>query len=250
MKNVIFYVSALFLLVCFIQPASAQFEGKITFSSFEYSAEGTEEEIDEFTLFVTPDRILLQGEKKYELMGSIQSEGVLVRLDFEDFVFLTGDEKALRISKSDITSMMNLFDDGKSSSVVTEEGEEIKFERTNESRTIQGYHCDKFIFKEDDEENGYSEVWMTKDLKVNWGMLSEPWSDGAEAIIQSLPMDLIFRENYFPIKVDMFRNNKLVSKVEATEINESAIARAMVQIPSGVQVLGFQDYLFQKMSEQ
>lgn len=250
MKKAIYHITALLIVACFAQPANAQFEGKILFSSYEYSSEGTEEANDEFTLFITPDRILLQGEKKYELMGSIQSEGVLVRLDFEDFVFLTGDEQALKISKSDVTSMMNMFGDGQSSSDVAEEGEGINFERTNESQTIKGYKCEKFIFRDEDEENEHSEVWMTKELKVNWGMLAEPWSGSAAAVIQSLPMDLVFKKNYFPVKVEMFRNNKLVSKVEATEINESAIARAMVQIPSGVKVLGFQDYLFQKMSEQ
>ncbi|MDZ7772133.1 MAG: hypothetical protein U5K31_05240 [Balneolaceae bacterium] len=38
-----------------------------------------------------------------------QTEGVLVRLDFEDFVFLTGNDMALTISKADITSFTRMF---------------------------------------------------------------------------------------------------------------------------------------------
>lgn len=251
MKKATYFLSAVLLVACFTQPAAAQFEGKITYSSYEYSSEGTEEKQDEFTMFVTPDRILLQGEKKYDFMGSIQTEGVLVRLDFEDFVFLTGDEKALKISKSDITSMMNMFDNGQSTSKeVADKGEDINYERTGERADIKGYECEKFIFRDKDEENEHTEVWMTKDLQMNWGMLAEPWSGSAEAMISSFPMDLVFKEKYFPVKVDVFRNDKMVSRLEATDINASAIAKAMVQVPSGVQVLNFQDYLFQKMSEQ
>ena len=251
MKKASYYLSAIVMVACFTQPATAQFEGQISFTSYEYSAEGTEQKQDEFTMFLTPDRILLQGDKKYEFMGSIQTEGVLVRLDFEDFVFLTGDKKALKISKSDITSMMSMFNNGSSSeSEAVEKGEDINYERTNETNTIKGYHCEKFIFRDEENENEYSEVWMTKELNVNWGMLAEPWSGSAQAIVNSLPMDLIFKEKYFPVKMDFFRNNKMVSRMEATEISQSSVARAMVQVPSGVQVLSFQDYLFQQMSEQ
>lgn len=250
MKKATHYLSAMLMVACFTQPASAQFEGKISFNSYEYSADGTQQQDDEFTMFITPDRILLQGDKKYEFMGSIQTEGVLVRLDFQDFVFLTGDKKALKISKSDITSMMNMFSNGDPSSEVADKSEDIDYERTNETATIKGYNCEKFIFRDEDNPNEHTEVWMTKDLQMNWGMLAEPWGGGAGAIVESLPTNLIFKEKYFPLKVDAFENNKLVSTLEATEVNSSPIAKAMVQVPSGVQVLSFQDYLFQEMSNQ
>lgn len=251
MKKATYFLSVLLFVAWFVQPAAAQFEGKITYNSYEYSSEGAEEKLDEFTMFITPDRILLQGEKKYDFVGSIQTEGVLVRLDFEDFVFLTGDDKALKISKTDITSMMNMFDNGQTSpKEMADKGEDINFEQSGEHSVIQGYDSEKFIFRDEDNKNEHSEVWMTKDLQVNWGMLAEPWSGSAEAMISSFPVDLVFKENYFPVKIDIFRNDKMISKVEATDISESPVAKAMVQIPSGVQVLSFQDYLFQKMSEQ
>lgn len=250
MKKATHYLSAIVMVACFTQPVSAQFEGKITYNSYEYSAEGTEEKQDEFTMYITSDRILLQGDKKYDFMGSIQTEGVLVRLDFQDFVFLTGDKKALKISKSDITSMMSMFSNGESSSEVADKSEDINYERTNETATIKGYNCEKFIFRDEDNSNEYTKVWMTKELQMNWGMLAEPWSGGAGAIVESLPTDLVFKEKYFPLKVEAFENDKLVSTLEATEVNSSSIAKAMVQVPSGVQVLSFQDYLFQEMSNQ
>ena len=251
MKSAKYYVSAMLLVACFTQPATAQFEGKISYNSYDYSSEGAEQKQDAFTMYLTPDRILLQGEKEYDFMGSIKTEGVLVRLDFQDFVFLTGDEKALKISKTDITSMMKMFENGESTSKeMADKGEDINYEKTGEMATIKGYQCEKFIFHDEEEPDARTEVWMTKDLKVNWGMLAESWSGGAEAMISSLPTDLVFKEKYFPLKVEVFNNDKLTSRMEATEINESSIARAMVKVPSGVQVLSFQNYLFQQMSDQ
>lgn len=250
MKKAKYYLSAMIMVACFTQPVSAQFEGKITYSSYEYSDNGSQEEQDEFTLFITPKRILLQGQKKYEFMGSIKTEGVLARLDFQDFVFLTGAQQALKISKSDITSMMNMFDNGKDAKDVAEQTEDIRFQKTGDTQSIKGYSCEKFIFRDRHNENDYMVVWMTKEINVNWGMLGEPWSGGAKKIMSNFPTDLIFKENYFPVKAEGYEGDKLVSTLEATEINKSSIARAMVNIPSGVQVLSFQDYLFQKMSQQ
>ena len=181
MKKASYYLSAMLLVASFSQqPASAQFEGKITFNSYNYSSEGVEHKDDNFTLFITPDRILLQGEKEYGFMESIQTEGVLVRLDFEDFVFLTGDNEALKISKSDITSMMNMFGNGQNATKTAEKADNVNYERTGESATIHGYEADKFIFRDNEEPNEHTEVWMTNQLDVNWGMLAESWSGSAD----------------------------------------------------------------------
>ena len=251
MKKASYYLSAMLLVASFSQqPASAQFEGEITFSSYDYTSEGTEQKDDNFTLFITPDRILLQGEKEYGFMESIQTEGVLVRLDFEDFVFLTGDNSALKISKTDITSMMNMFGNEQSANNAADHADDINYERTNESQQIHGYQADKFIFRDEEEPNQHTEVWMTNQLDVNWGMLAESWTGSAESIISSLPTNLVFNEKYFPLKVEVFENDQVVSKLETVEVNQSSVAQAMVQIPSGVKVLSLQDYLFQKMSQQ
>lgn len=251
MKKASYYLSAMLLVASFSQkPASAQFEGKITFSSYDYSSDGVEQKDDDFTMYLTTDRILLQGEKEYGFMESIQTEGVLVRLDFEDFVLLTGDNAALKVSKSDITSMMSMFSNGQSADKAADRADDVDYERTGESQNIHEYQADKFIFKDKEEPNQHTEVWMTNQLDINWGMLAESWTGSAKSIISSLPTNLVFNEKYFPLKVEVFENDQLVSKLEATEVNESSVAQAMVQIPSGVKVLSLQDYLFQKMSQQ
>ncbi|HKK44808.1 MAG TPA: DUF4412 domain-containing protein [Balneolaceae bacterium] len=249
MKNVLYCLSALLLVVSFSQSAYAQFEGKISFNSYDYSADGSPQKQDEFTMYVTPDRILLQGNKDYKVMGSIRTEGILVRLDFKDFVFLTGDSKVLKISKSDITSMMNMFGDDNDSS--SNGADDVDYDKTGETKTINGYKCQKFIFHDKDHENKKTVVWMTKDIDINWGMLAEPWGNNADEMISGgLPTDIIFKKKYFPLKAESYENDKLVSMLEASQVQKSSIAKAMVQVPSGVKVLSFQDYLFQKMSNQ
>lgn len=248
-KKATYYLSAMLMVACFTQPASAQFEGKISYNSYEYSDNGTQEKQDEFSLYITPERLMLQGNNKYEFMGSIKTEGVLVRLDTQDFVFLTGKKQALKIAKSDITAMMNMVGNGQSSSKAVEKSDNINYERTGEAKTIKGYKVEKFIFRDQENKNNHTAVWMTKDINVNWGMLAEPWSGSADKIISSFPTDLVFKENYFPIQIDSFEGDSLVSKLEATEVSETSIAGQMVQVPSGVQVMSFQEYLFQKMNQ-
>jgi len=251
MKKVIYYLLPLFMLAFFVQPVYAQFEGKITFNEYDYSAKGSKQKQDQFTMYITPDRILLQGDKDYKVMGSIRTEGILVRLDFKDFVFLTGDSKVLKISKSDINSMMNMFGDDNSSSQSNAGTDKIDYDKTGETKTIQGYKCEKFVFHDKDHETKKTVVWMTKGIDVNWGMLAEPWGNNVDNMITGdFPTDLIFKEKYFPLKADSYEDDELASTIEASEVKKSSIARAMVQVPSGVKVLSFQDYLFQKMSDQ
>lgn len=245
-------ISLLFAFVFFavvVQTSQAQFEGKIQYSSYEVSSDGDKDKTDDFTVYVTKDRIMLQGSNKYQFMGSIETEGVLVRLDYEDFVFLAGSENAMKISKDDITSMMKMFgnDSGNSRDL---EQTEINYEATGEKESILGYGAEKFIFRDSEGKGRHSVVWMTKEVDINWGMLAEPWGSSAEAQFGSeIPTDLLFKEKYFPLKMENYKNGKLEEVTEVTDLSRTSVARAMVQIPSGVKVLSFQDYLFKKMSE-
>lgn len=251
MQKATYYLSAMLMVACFTQPATAQFEGEITYKSYDYQ-DGKEENNDEFTLHITPDRILLQGEKKYDFMGSMKTEGVLVRLDEQDFVFMTGDQTALKIAKTDITSMMKMFGNGNDASSAAEKYD-IQKNRTGESKQIKGFTAEKFIFRDEEGgENDYATVWMTKDIDVNWGMLAEPWgNEEANTLINdNFPMDLVFQEKYIPLVVETYKDGEKESGLEATNINQARIDHSLVEIPSDMKVLNMQQYLFQKMSNR
>lgn len=249
MKEPVSLLLTFLLFTVAVQTSQAQFEGKIQYSSYEISSDGDKDKTDDFTIYVTKDRIMLQGSNKYQFMGSIETEGVLVRLDYEDFVFLAGSKNAMKISKDDITSMMKMFGNNSGNSRDLEETE-INYERTGDEDKILGFNAEKFIFRDTEEKNRHSVVWMTKEVDINWGMLAEPWGSSAKAQFGSeIPTDLLFKEKYFPLKMENYQNGRLEEVTELTDLSRTSVARAMVQIPSGVKVLGFQDYLFQKMSE-
>ena len=251
MKKATYYLSAMLMAACFTQPAAAQFEGEITYNSYEYTGGGNEEEGEEFKLFITPERILLQGEKKYSFMESLETEGVLARLDSQDFVFLTGDHEVLKIAKTDITSLMNMFGSNRNQEAVTRDYDILQ-DRTGETENIRGYESEKFIFRDEaDPDNNYSEVWMTRDIDVNWGMLAEPWSENTDALISGdFPLDLIFKENYFPLKLEAYKGGVLTSSLEATDISTSPVDPEKVEVPEDVKVLSMQEYLFRKMNNR
>lgn len=249
-----FALTALLLLAVAF-PAVAQFEGKIVFNSYDVTTDGSQKQNDQFTLYLTGDRIMLEGKNQYNVIGSIPTEGILVRLDFEDFVFLTGKETAMKISRKDIDSMMKMFNSEQSSrgqgSTSPEIDADVNYEKTGETSQINGYSCEKFVFREKENSNNHAEVWLTSDLKINWGMLAEPWGNTElDMMGDNLSFDLIFKEGYFPLRMETYESGKLTGVTEASEISESNIAKAMVQVPQGVQVLSFQDYLFNKMSQQ
>lgn len=249
MKKATYYLSAMLMAACFTQPAFAQFEGEITYKSYDFT-DGNREGSDEFKLFITPDRILLQGEKTYNFMESLNTEGVLVRLDSQDFVFLTGDNTALKIAKTDITSMMNMFGENTTASDLSQEYN-IEQNRTGETKTIKGYQCEKFIFRDKENNENYSEVWMTKGIDVNWGMLAEPWGNSTGGLFsESIPMDLVFKEHYFPLQLETYKDGVRSSSLEVTDVRKSPIPDQKVAVPADIQVLTLQQYIFQKMSNR
>jgi hypothetical protein len=239
------------LVLCIsLNQSYAQFEGEIKFTVYEMESGEKMKNDDAFSLFITPDRMMLRSSESLEVTGSIETEGLLVRHKEKDFVLLSSDEKAMQITKSDITSLMNMFG-GNATDQMKEEVEEaepgLKMEKTNEMQSINGYEAQKFIFTNEESPNERSEVWMTKGLNINWGILAEPWGDNVKqfAGADDFPIDMIFEDDYFPVKMQQFKDGELTEEVVA-EINTKDV-EAMVQIPSGMQVVNLQAYLFQQM---
>jgi hypothetical protein len=238
------------LIFCFsLNQSLAQFEGKIRFQDYEIKSGDKQKDDDAFTMFVTKDRILLKGDKGYKVGGSLETEGVLIRHKEKDFVFMTGEKEAMSISKSGITSFMNMFG-GDARGELKQAESNIKIKKTGESKKLNGYSAEKFVITDRKKPAARSEVWMTKAVDINWGILAESWGDNLKGFTGSeLPLDLIFNEGYFPILWEQYENDTLTDVVE-TEITATDIAREMVEISSDVKVLSFQNYLFEQMRKK
>ena len=226
--------------------AEAQFEGKIQFQDYEIKSGEKVKDNDAFIMYVTSDRILLQGDQGYKVGGTLETEGILVRHKEKDFVFLTGKKQAMQITKSGITSFMNMFgNDAKGKAESAESN--LKIKNTGENKQVNGYDAEKFIITDTEKPDERSEVWMTKGLDINWGILAESWDTNMDGFTGgNLPLNLIFDEGYFPIKWEQFKNGKQISGADV-EVTSTDIARSKVELPSDVKVVSLQDYLFQQM---
>lgn len=242
MKKSVYLLVAFCLITAMPATLLAQFEGKIKYSTFDVE-NGVNESDDEFTVYFALNRIFLEGDRSYDVRN-FQTEGILVRMDMEDVVFFTGDEAALKVSKADVDAMKQLF--GKESGDSGKESNDFSFNRTGKTQTIHGLDCEQFVFRDEDDPEKYTEVWMTKDLETDLSSLvrsAETFFDG-----EDIPMGLL-AQGYFPLKASFYNDNKLSGYLEAVEVNETSTARAKVEVPAGVKVFNFQQYLFQRFSQ-
>ncbi len=229
----------------------AQFEGKITYSLYEMNDSGDREEEEHLTAFITPERILLQTEESMSMAGSFETQGLLIRLDKKDFVFLTGNKTAMSITKAGINSMMNMFGAmGKGQQKAESVEKDFTFSNTGETETIGGYSASKFVFQTEGEENQKAVIWMTRDININWGMLAEPWGDSISFLTsEALPTDLVFQEGWLPLRATFYEDGQISGGMSA-QVKTTDLAQSMVQLPPDVQVRSLSEYLFQRMRQQ
>jgi hypothetical protein len=110
-------------------------------------------------------------------------------------------------------------------------GKQPVITKTGNSRMIAGYKCDEYKVT-DPEKEGYSNVWMTKDVKIkadrkNWGKTGMPTYYNYPGF-----------EGAFMLAMEAFdKNNKIAMKMETQEINEN--------FPHSISTIGF---TFMKMN--
>jgi hypothetical protein len=236
----------IFIFCISVSQSLAQFEGKIHFDSYIIKSKKKKKKNGDFTLYITPDRLLLQSGENYKVGGALKTHGVLIRNEKKDFVFLTGDKKAMKINKAGITSFMNMFGGAQAK----QSKPDINYKETGKTKKIDGYKCEKFIFSDKQHPEQHSIMWMTKELNINWGVLAETWDKNMKAFAgDHLPADLIFKKGYFPIRWKHYKNDTPLKMIEA-HVKATDIPHSRVSIPSDVQVTSLQQYLFQQMRKQ
>lgn len=247
----IFLLPALFIFA-FTTNSFAQFEGKITYTLQEKDNSG-EQGQEQFTTYFTPNRIFIESDEAMKMAGSFKTEGLLIRLDKNDFVFLTGDKTAMSISKAGITSFMNMFSEMNKqdeSDVANEIEKDYMFKQTGETKNINGYKAYKFVLKSKDEENKKGIIWMTKQIDINWGMLAEPWGDSVNFLTsKDLPTGYIFQKGWLPLKGTFYEEGEVSGQMTA-KVEETDVSQSMVQLSSDMQVKNLSEYLFKMMRKR
>lgn len=252
--NIRISFSAFFIALISL-PAAAQFQGQIGMKI--YSSDNGSPEVNEINMYVTPERIFLKGEDKMSLSEDLDASGLLIRNDMKDFILLMGEKDALQITKSEVEGLFDMLGmmSGNSSSVkYNEQSVEPGYRYTNKTRTIMGYECAEMIVEDrsEDSNGSYLSIWLTPNIDINWGMLAEPWKnlpEEMESAVNTMSQETIFQGKNFPMLIEAYDANKgeMVRVMEVTSINRSNIAKAMVQVPAGVNLISISELMWKMM---
>lgn len=225
--------------------AKAQFQGQVTMKV--YGEENGNMNVNELNLYSTSSRIMIKGEDTFSFSdGSFDASGILIRNDKKDFVVMMGEKEALQFTKEELEGLFSMAG-MMAGDEDTEASVNANTEYTNKTRKIMGYDCTELLVR-NDEGNTTLSIWLTSEIDINWGMLSEPWmnvpdnmKDSASRLTQE------FKSRNFPMLVEVTEKGKTKTVLEVTNVNESSIAKAMVEIPSGVALVGLQEMIFKMM---
>ena len=231
----------------------AQFQGKIEMNL--YSEDDGQTEVSKLNMFVTNNRIMIQGDEMFSFGENMDAEGLLIRNDHSDFVLMMGENKAIQVTKTEIEGLIDMFSSmsGQSQAPQGSQEEGPKYRFTDETRTILGKECAEMIVEDEDNPENYLSIWLTPKVEINWGMLAEPWKNipqGMESEIHGVSQDLLFKGKNFPMLIEAHEGDEVTKLFEVVNMQESSVAKAMVEIPSGITLISARDYIFNMMMQQ
>jgi hypothetical protein len=99
-------------------------------------------------------------------------------------------------------------------------------ERTGEFEKINGYKCEKWIFK--DEDNLVT-AWMTGELG-NFYMMMNPMDKSSQDKWKQR-----LQGNYFPMKVTVTEDDETTSTMEVLSVDKMSLKEDLFNVPSGYQ---------------
>jgi hypothetical protein len=231
--------------------AHAQFEGKILMNLYGTDDQGNRT-VNNIQLFATADRILIQGAESVNLNPALNAKGLLIRNDSRDFVVMMDGNKALQFTKADLEATFRMFARmGEQNGGVesTSDVDGVSYTYTNKVRTINGFEATELRMEKEDEK-GYLSIWLSPDIKLNWGMLKEPWLDVPKNMRTTADrLTQEFKSSNFPVLIEAHDSENTTTQAifEVAEVERNSIAKAMVQVPSGMTLMGLNEFMFMLM---
>lgn len=237
--------SFLILLSFVISPSLyAQFEGEIGYRIFNPAEIENQEK--SLSLTFTKDRLFIQSDDDVDVMNGVSTNGILIRSDFQDFVLMTSPEEAVKVAKSDLdglVSMMNRFRDSPEKTVNKPFEWDEKVTETGRTRTLNGYSAKEFTLM-GGEDYDMITVWLTDEIKADWGLLMQTWYDtGVTELGESIPVELVMNKNSFPLLVEVIKENRIIFSAEATDVNNTTFDRSVTEVSESVKLLSFSDVM-------
>ena len=230
----------------------AQFEGQVTMKV--YNTDNGQVKTNEINLYATANRIMIKGEEQFDIMDNMTTDGLLIRNDQKDFILMTGENEALQVSKVEIEGMVEMLSSwsGESSSG-SSNSSKTKYRFSDRQMTVLGFEAAEMIVQDTEDPDKHLSIWLTPDIKINWGMLGERWNNMPESIdreINGVAKEVIFTGQNFPLMIEAVDGQSRTTIMEVSSVNESSVAKAMVELASGVSLMSFKDYVFRMMMQQ
>jgi len=239
------------LLICFvylvgfnIDLAFAQFEGEISFR-----VTNPNQQLDQtvqMDMTFTENRIFMNSSVSMDVIAGLSARGVLVRHDKDDFVVITNQNEGLQVAKSDLESLIQLMNQlkGRQEKTVSEPFNwNERLVETGERRDIHGYTAQQFILK-GETQNEYVSVWLTDEIKVDWGLLSDAWyAIGAKQFEQEVPIEVVMNNQSFPLLIESYTNDQVVFKAESVSVDEDTFDRSKTNLSPGLKMIGLTDLM-------
>ncbi|MEX2362995.1 MAG: hypothetical protein WD597_05200, partial [Balneolaceae bacterium] len=162
--------------------------------------------------------------------------------------------QAIQVTKTEIEGMIQMFSSwGGDASQTEPENTAPSYRFTDRTRTILGKECAELVIDDEDNPGNSLSVWLTPKVDINWGMLAEPWKNipkSMEKEINGMSQDLFFQGKNFPMLIEKNEGEKVETVFEVTSMQESNVAKAMVELPSGISLIGAKEFMFNMMMQR
>lgn len=223
----------IFSMICSLWavPAYSQFEGEVSFVLEQYRPVGSES--SRFKLTSSNDRIYIASEADVNVITGLKSDGVLIRNDLQDFVFNTGQNEALKVTKADLDGVMNMIERFSGASASSSDKQfdwEKRIIETENRKQHLGYEVQEIRLMGETVDD-YASIWLTQDIKILWGIMTNVWNNAGDRFLDpDFPIELVMNSNSFPLLVDVYDNGLLVAKFESVNIDTENFDRSVLEL--------------------
>jgi hypothetical protein len=241
------------LLIFFAVPISlsAQFSGVVKYDVYNPASDMGE--VVNINMAFSENRVAVDSNISMNLMAGLRARGVYVRHDLSDFVVVTTDQEGIKITKSELDNlvgMINQFQGRRPAEQQKPFDWDTRVRETGETKEIHGYQTIEFEL-DGNRDGEVVSVWLTEQIKVDWGLLLEAWSSvGAPQFDQEIPIEILMNANSFPLLVEVNRGGRVVYRAESTSVSSPLSDLSQVNVPQSLELLGISDLMMNFFRQQ
>jgi len=237
--NKISIILSLIFLLTLPSHLLAQFEGVISFTLVDLDKPM---EQNRFELTASGERLFIKSDNELNVMRGLDTNGLLVRSDMSDFVFLSGENRALKVKKSDIDGLISMLGVSDNKDSRQNFDWENKIQATGNQKKLSGYDSEEFIVDGNDGES--ISVWLTEQIKIDWGLLNEVWhSTGTGLFGDDVPLELVMNNNSFPMLIEFRKNGEVKAQASVSSVSTSYFNKNILEIPPNAEMMGLTDLM-------